>query len=78
MRGDTILKAVQGAHQVAEKQLRAMDVQIHYNTPHSDGTKVKYNDTDEYEYYLNCSGMKYKGPTEFFKNSLDFLDKKSN
>ena len=78
MRGETILKAVKGAHKVAEKQLREMDIQIHYNTTHSEDAKVKHNDTDEYEYYLDCSGLKYKGPTEFFKDSLDFLDKKSN
>jgi len=78
MRGDTILKAIKGAHKVAEKQLREMDIQIHYNAKHSEDSKVKHNDTDEYEYYLDCSGLKYKGPTEFFKDSLDFLDKKSN
>jgi thioredoxin reductase len=79
MRGDTILKNVKGAHAIAEKLLREIDVQLHFNTPHSDGLKVKHNEAgDEYEYYLDCSGLKYKGPTEFFKNNLDFLDKKSN
>jgi len=78
MRGQAILKAVKGAHEVAVKLLKEMEINIHYDTPHSEGTKVKYDQESEYEYYLDCSGLKFKGPTEFFKNSLDFLDKKSN
>jgi NADH dehydrogenase FAD-containing subunit len=80
MRGETILKGVKGAHKVAEKILRGMDIQIHYNEAYSAGTSVMYNkdNNEEYGYYLDCSGLKFKGPTEFFKNSLDFLDKKSN
>jgi hypothetical protein len=78
MRGATILKNVKGAHPIAEKLLKEIGVEIHYNTPHSEGAKVKTKAGDEYEYYLNCSGLKYKGPTEFFKNNLEFLDKKSN
>ena len=79
MKGEKILKNVKGAHEVAEKLLTEADVAIHYKTPYSDGLKVEIGDTGyPYEYYLDCSGLKYRGPTEFFKNNLEFLDKKSN
>jgi NADH dehydrogenase FAD-containing subunit len=66
MRGTTILRGVDGAHQVAVKHLQEMDINIHYNTTYTDGT-IKYNDTDSYAYYLDCTGLKFNGPTEFFK-----------
>lgn len=78
MRGNTILRGVDGAHKIAEKHLKEMDINIHYNTTHYDGARVKYNETDEYQYYLDCTGLKFNGPTEFFKDSLDMLDKKTN
>lgn len=78
MRGDTILRGVDGAHKIAEGHLKDMDIHIHYNTTHYDGAKVKYNDTDEYAYYVDCTGLKFNGPTEFFKTQPDVLDKKTN
>lgn len=78
MRGSTILRGVDGAHQVAENHLKEMDVNIHYNTTLKGGDKVKYNDTDEYTYYLDCTGLKFDGPKDFFKDTLDVLDKKTN
>ena len=78
MRGDTILRGVDGAHKVAEKHLKEMDINIHYHYTHSHGQKLKYSQTGEYDYYLDCTGLKFTGPTDFFKSQLDVLDKKTN
>ena len=67
MRGTTILRGVDGAHEVAEKHLKEMGIHIHYSTTHTSGSTLKYNDTDSYDYYLDCTGLRFNGPTEFFK-----------
>lgn len=55
-----------------------MGIHIHYKTTLKGGDKVKYNETDEYTYYLDCTGLKFDGPKDFFKDQLDVLDKKTN
>ena len=49
MRGSVILKSLNGAHAIAEKHLKELDIQIHYNSEIAKGEKFKMNETDEYE-----------------------------
>lgn len=79
MRGNVILKGLNGAHAVAEKELREMGIQIHYNSEVAEGQKLQTNEGADYDYQIDCRGFKYQGPAEFFQNDLkECLDKKSN
>jgi len=79
MRGKTILPSFRGAHVLAVQILNKMKINIHFETPYSDGTDVKIPASEEvYKCIIDCRGFKYLGPSKYMTGDLaQCLDKKS-
>jgi thioredoxin reductase len=69
LRGNVLLAQLQGAHAMADKMLKEMDVKVHYGVNYQEGQKLEIPGS-QYDCILDCRGFKYVGPSQYLQGDL--------